>query len=176
MYIFTNPSTRAGCDCLTEAEEPNLHYLPIAGGRRGFIPFPRVFVLCEMQSASSRIWTRVAAFISNDDNHYTTDNTFFKWCILNTYWSITVYAIWYIYSRAGSKEFPDSLSPSFLGCILCQHRSDVSFCRSVNTSMLMCRDPLENVIHEFVLTSPAVPCMSCLYYLNDLWGGRPVAL
>ena len=31
--------------------------LLIAGGRIiGFIPFPRVSVLCEMQSASSRIW------------------------------------------------------------------------------------------------------------------------
>ena len=50
--------------CLTKAEEPSLsYYLPIAGGRIiGFIPFPRVLVLCEMQSASSRIWTRVAVF------------------------------------------------------------------------------------------------------------------
>ena len=32
------------------------YYLPIAGGRIiGFIPFPRVLVLCEMQPASSRI-------------------------------------------------------------------------------------------------------------------------
>ena len=47
--------------------------LPIAGGRMiGFIPFPRVLVLCEMLSASFRIWTRVAVFISYDDNHYTT--------------------------------------------------------------------------------------------------------
>ena len=30
-----------------------------------------VLVLCEMQSASSRIWTRVAVSISYDDNHYT---------------------------------------------------------------------------------------------------------
>ena len=38
--------------CLTKAEEPSLpYYLPIAGGRIiGFIPFPRVLVLCEMQS------------------------------------------------------------------------------------------------------------------------------
>ena len=28
-------------------------------------------MLCEIQSASSRIWTRVTASISNDDNHYT---------------------------------------------------------------------------------------------------------
>ena len=42
--------------CLTKAEEPNLpYYLPIAGGIIiGFIPFPRVLVLCEMQSVLSR--------------------------------------------------------------------------------------------------------------------------
>ena len=59
--------------CLTKAEEPSLsYYLPIAGGRIiGFIPFPKVLVLCEMQSASFRIWTRVAMSISYDDNHYT---------------------------------------------------------------------------------------------------------
>ena len=57
------------------AEEPSLsYYLPIAGGRIiGFIPFPRVLVLCEMQSVSSRIWTRIAVFISYGDNDYTTD-------------------------------------------------------------------------------------------------------
>ena len=49
------------------------YYLPIAGGRIiGFIPFPRVLVLCEMLSVSSRIWTHVAVSISDDDNHYTT--------------------------------------------------------------------------------------------------------
>ena len=95
MILFTNPSARAGYDtrsifkrsltglnsefsfsstsCLTKAEEPSLsYYLPIAGGRIiGFIPFPRVLVLCEMQSVSSRIWTGVAVFISYDDNNYT---------------------------------------------------------------------------------------------------------
>ena len=96
MYIFTNPSARAGYDtrsifrrrltglnsefsfswtsCLTKAEEPSLsYYLPIAGGRIiVFLPFPRVLVLCEMQPVSSRIWTRVAVSISYDNNHYTT--------------------------------------------------------------------------------------------------------
>ena len=38
------------------------------------IPFPRVLVLCEIQSFSSRIWTRVAVSISYNDNHYTTNN------------------------------------------------------------------------------------------------------
>ena len=93
---YTNPSALAGYDtrsifkrsltglnsefsfsltsCLTKAEEPSLsYYLPIAGGRIiGFIPFPRVLVQCEMQSTSSRVWTRVAVSISYDDNHYTT--------------------------------------------------------------------------------------------------------
>ena len=52
-----------------KAEEPSLsYYLPIAGGRIiRFIPFPS-----EIQSVSSRIWTRVAVSISYDDNHYTT--------------------------------------------------------------------------------------------------------
>ena len=60
--------------CLTKAEEPCLpYYLLIAGGRIiGFIPFARVLVLCEMQSVSFRIWTRVAVSISYDNNHYTT--------------------------------------------------------------------------------------------------------
>ena len=59
---------------LTKAEEPNLsYYLPIAGGRIiGFIPFPRVLVLCEIQLALPRIWSRVAVSISYDDSHYTT--------------------------------------------------------------------------------------------------------
>ena len=53
------------------AEEPSLsYYLPIAGGRIiGFILFPRVLGLYEMQSVSSMIWTRVAVSISYDDNH-----------------------------------------------------------------------------------------------------------
>ena len=96
MILYTNPSARAGYDtrsifkrsltglnsefsfsltsCLTKAEEHSLsYYLPIAGGRIiGFIPFPRVLVLCEMQSVSSKIWTRVAVSISYDDNDYTT--------------------------------------------------------------------------------------------------------
>ena len=96
LSIFTNPSARAGYDtrsifnrsftglnsefsfsktsCLTKAEETSLpNYLLIAGGRIiGFIPFPRVLVQCEMQSVSSRIWTRVDVSISYDDNHYTT--------------------------------------------------------------------------------------------------------
>ena len=38
-----------------------------------------------MQSVSSRIWTRVAVSISNDDNHYTTGTSclYIKFAILN---------------------------------------------------------------------------------------------
>ena len=82
LYIFTNPSARARYDtkslfktsCPTKAEELSLpYYLLIAGGRIiGFIPFSRILVPCEMQSVSSRIWTRIVVSISCDDNHYTT--------------------------------------------------------------------------------------------------------
>ena len=56
------------------AEEPSLsYYLPIAGGENYWIhTFPGVLVLCEMQSVSSRIWTRIAVLISYGDNDYTT--------------------------------------------------------------------------------------------------------
>ena len=78
-YLIPNPlhtyiSYLPTPSCLTKAEEPSLsYYLPIAGRRIiGFIPFPMVLVLCEMQSVLSRIWTRVAVFISYDDNNYAT--------------------------------------------------------------------------------------------------------
>ena len=35
-----------------------------------FIPFPKVLVLWEMQSASSRVWTQATVSISYDDNRY----------------------------------------------------------------------------------------------------------
>ena len=68
MFSFYKTSS------LTKAEGLSLsYYLPIAGGRIiGFIPFPRVLVLCEMQLAWSRIWTRVAVSISSNNSHYTT--------------------------------------------------------------------------------------------------------
>ena len=82
--------------CHTKAEEPSLsYYLTIAGGRIiGFIPFPMVLVLCEMQSVSSRIWTRVTVSISYDDNHYTTDYREAKklcWC---PSWSNSLWQRW----------------------------------------------------------------------------------
>ena len=69
-------------NCLIKVEEPSLpYYLPVAGGRIiGFIPFPKVLVLCEMQSVSSRIWTHVTVSIFYDDNHYST-GTSRKWYV-----------------------------------------------------------------------------------------------
>ena len=61
-------------DCLpSKVKEPIMpNYLLIIGGRIiGFIHFPRVLVLCEMQSSLSRIWICVAVLILYDDNHYT---------------------------------------------------------------------------------------------------------
>ena len=103
--LFTNPSARAGYDtrsmfkrslsglnsefsfswtsCLIEAEEHSLpYYLAIACGRIiGFIPFPRVLVLCEMHSVSSRIWTCITCPFPTIINHYTTGTSSF-WIVL----------------------------------------------------------------------------------------------
>ena len=59
---------------MAESAEATEHtdYVSAGGVIIGFILFPMVLVLCEMQSVSSRIWTRVAVSISYDDNHYTT--------------------------------------------------------------------------------------------------------
>ena len=58
-------------DCHTEVKEPSLpNYAPIAGDRIiGFIPFPSVVALSELQTASSRILTQVTVSIYYDDNH-----------------------------------------------------------------------------------------------------------
>ena len=47
--------------------------LTITGRRiEGWTPFPMLFMLCEMRTASSGIWTLVAVFIFYNDNRYTT--------------------------------------------------------------------------------------------------------
>ena len=67
VWIQSFPSPRQVAS--PRLEEPSLpYYLPIAGGRLfGFMPFPRVLVLCEMQSILSGIWTRVTVPISYDE-------------------------------------------------------------------------------------------------------------
>ena len=75
---FCFSSTR----CPTKAKEPSLpYYLPLAGGRiNGFIPFPGVLVLCEIQTTWPKIWTCPAVSISYDDIHYTMDTSIWN-CI-----------------------------------------------------------------------------------------------
>ena len=133
---YPNPSARAGYDtrsifkrsltglnsefsfsltsCLTKAEKPSLsYYLPIAGGRIiGFIPFPRVLVLCEMQSVSSRIWTRVAVSISCDNNHYTTGTSH---CSIHLYHNSNYY-------RTHAWSFSWQVVVTDLKKCLCSHR------------------------------------------------------
>ena len=64
----------SGVCCLNKAKEHCLpYYLFMAGGRIvEFILFPTLLAQCEIQTATSRIWTRVAVIISHDDIHYTT--------------------------------------------------------------------------------------------------------
>ena len=79
-------------NCLSKVEEPSLpNYLPIAGTRiLRFIPFLKVLMLIEMQSVLSRIWTRVAVSISNNDNHYPT-GTSMEYVYLSLQVSIVTY-------------------------------------------------------------------------------------
>ena len=51
---------------------------------------------------------------------------------------------------------------------------NVSLGRLANTVLSMCGSPQDNLAYEFVPTSPAVPSMSCLSYLDGLWDGRLV--
>ena len=97
LSYLPNPSARAGYDTRSIFKQSltglnsefSFSYLPIAGGRIiGFIPLPRVLVLCEMQSVSSMIWTRVAVSISYDNNHYTTGTSLtclFVYTLLNVF-------------------------------------------------------------------------------------------
>ena len=99
--------------------------------------FPRVLVLCEMQSVSSRIWTRVAMSISCDDNHYTTGISW-KWP--------------YTFSKLGfnivKKEqrimwLLKILKSSFIGWFLsCGHlqfiKSDSNFWLTTDESKIFC--------------------------------------
>ena len=95
IYIYTNFSARARCytrwifkrsltvlnskypfssSSCRKVKEPSLpNYLSIASVRRvRCMPFPRVLMLCEMQTILSRIWTQIDMFISKNDGHYIT--------------------------------------------------------------------------------------------------------
>ena len=80
--------------CLTKTKEPSLpYYLPISGGKLiGFIPFPVVLVLFEMQSISSWIWTRV-----DDGNYYSMGISLFNTHRHYVYIYVYIYIYIYIY-------------------------------------------------------------------------------
>ena len=63
-----------------------------------------VLVLCEMQSVSFRIWTRVAVFISYDDNHYTTGTSTNCWDNSESPWKIP---LWILTSAIPENTFWD---------------------------------------------------------------------
>ena len=76
-------------------ESSLLYYLPIGAKRIvRFILFPRVLALCEMPTASFRIWTWLPKFTSHKDDCYTMTTSFV--CI-------------YVVSKVGehSREWPE---------------------------------------------------------------------
>ena len=97
-YVLTKPTAWAGCDTrsiLSRVQQvwsqsfpSRLVVIPrskssvcpplypwLEGGIIGFIPFPKVLTVCEMQTASSRVWTQAAVSISHDYNVYTTSTS-----------------------------------------------------------------------------------------------------
>ena len=65
--VFSFPLT--GCHTMVK-ESSQSYNLPISGGKIvGFIPFPMVLTQCEMQTASSRVWTWVSLSIFGSNNH-----------------------------------------------------------------------------------------------------------
>ena len=84
--------------CHAKVKELSLPYhLAIVGERIiGFIHFPRVLRLCEMQTASSKIWTRVTVSISFDNDcnasvwNYSHGNPTNLWVIGNIYTSVNL--------------------------------------------------------------------------------------
>ena len=141
LIIFTNPSARAGYDTRSIFKrsltgfEFRVFLKNLAGGRIiGFIPFLRVLVLSEMQSVSSRIWTRVAVSIFYDDNHYTTGtctDTLILTCIyihlLYNFMNTNSYRHTCVHAYALLHLIICSSCPVTKGCRVCR----LLFCRGV---------------------------------------------
>ena len=53
---------------------------------------------------------------------------------------------------------------------------NVSFCRLVHTGVSICRSIQKNIAYGFILPSPAVPSLSCSFYLDGLWDRRFMAI
>ena len=134
------------------------------GGIIGFIPFPRVLVLCEMQSVSSRIWTRVAVSISYDDNYYTTVTS---WSSL----SVTLYLCLYLsvyQSLSLSLSLSLSVSLPLSVCLpVCQSAClSVYLCLSLYFSLAIC---LNNPPHLLRIESSV---HTNRMYINLRWSAK----
>ena len=82
IWIYCFPSSRPAAISMP-------FNLPIAGGRIvRIIRLRKVLVLCKMQTALSRIWTRVTVSISLDDFHYYSSHS-----IKHTYIYIYIYGV-----------------------------------------------------------------------------------
>ena len=105
MHIFTNLFAQGRCNlrsifkqsltglnlefsfsltgCHTKVKDPGWpYYLLIARGRIvGFISFPRILVLYQMQTASSKFWTQITVFFSNANIHYTMSTSIIATCM-----------------------------------------------------------------------------------------------
>ena len=68
FYRFEFPIFSFKTPCYTMVEETSQpYYLPLAGDIiAAFIPFPMILELCEMPTASYRIWTQFTKSISHD--------------------------------------------------------------------------------------------------------------
>ena len=119
----------------------------------GYIRFPRVLVLCEMQSILSRIWTSVVVPISYDDNHYITGTSCVKiygldsycfLCYMGSWWPGK--KIWNVGSRSGGTNswIPGHTILGYLGkycncyLMLLILNSDWIFLTSSSSSSSLC--------------------------------------
>ena len=130
--------------CCTKVKARNLSYYSPCGRIVEFIPFSRVLTLCEMQTDSSMIWTRVAVPISSDRNLY----TFTSFRTLSSYFSSLSLYIYSERERGGLSTF---LLLVFL---------------HVHMSMLRCDDYFERLInHTSSQISLHIPATLCLVKL-----------
>ena len=104
VYIYSTPPPRTGCDTRsffkwsTIQSSPSLRLvvwprlqnslcpiqLPKIGEKHGSMPFPRALAWNEALSTSSRIWTRVADSVFNDDNTKTKSSSYIWLCDTST--------------------------------------------------------------------------------------------
>ena len=92
----SNPFSFSLTGLLTKVLVPDRpYYLPIAAGRTdGFLYFPRVLALWEMQITSYWIWTRLTVSISYHDNYHITSLT-----LAQIYIYIYIYACTHIHKH-----------------------------------------------------------------------------